>query len=189
MPTSDFAFLNTAGAAGRNIAQSDRTSHPLGPIACWPPVLRTALSIMLSSRFPSCIAWTDQLHTLFNEPYQELLAGRPGALQGAAMGVLWPEVADAVVSICSRAFAGESMFSRICCCQLHGTGVLDRTFLRFPSALSGTSKASLAECWARSSKRPKKSWRWLGIKKRKCVTGYPWNPATWALDQSTLIPA
>jgi PAS domain S-box-containing protein len=110
MPTSDFAILDNAGVAGRHIAQSDWSTHPLGPIACWPPVLRTALSIMLSSRFPSYIAWTDQLHTLFNEPYRELMAERPGSLQGAAMGALWPEVADAVVSICSRAFAGESMF-------------------------------------------------------------------------------
>jgi PAS domain S-box-containing protein len=112
MPTSDFAFLDNAGAAGRQIAQSDWATHPLGPIACWPPALRTSLSIMLSSGFPSYIAWTDQLHTLFNEPYQELMAGRPGALQGTSMGALWPEVADAVVSICSQAFAGKSMFFR-----------------------------------------------------------------------------
>ena len=110
MLTPDFAFLDNAGAAGRQIARLDWATHPLGPIACWPPALRTALSIMLSSGFPSYIAWTNQLYTLFNEPYQELMAERPGALQGASMGALWPEVADAVVSICSQAFSGESMF-------------------------------------------------------------------------------
>jgi PAS domain S-box-containing protein len=109
MPTTDFAFLDNAGAAGRQIAQADWDTHPLGPMAGWPPALRTALGIMLSSGFPSYIAWTPQLHTLFNGPYLELMADRPGALQGVAMGALWPEVADAVVSICSRAFAGESM--------------------------------------------------------------------------------
>ena len=110
MPTTDFAFLDNAGAAGRQIVQFDWATHPLGPIAGWPPALRTALSIMLSSGFPSYIAWTAQLHTLFNGPYQALMAGRPNALQGASMAALWPEVADAVVSICSQALAGESMF-------------------------------------------------------------------------------
>lgn len=110
MQTSDFPFLNNTGDAGRQIAQSDWATHPLGPIANWSPALRTSLSVMLSSGFPSYVAWSDQLHTLFNEPYQELMAGRPSARQGVAMGALWPEVADAVVSICSQALAGDSMF-------------------------------------------------------------------------------
>lgn len=110
MLTPDFAFLDNAGATGRQIAQNDWSTHPLGPITGWSPALRTALGMMLSSGFPSYIAWTDQLHTLFNGPYAELMAERPNALQGMSMGALWPEVADAVVSICSQAFAGETMF-------------------------------------------------------------------------------
>ncbi|QBE66411.1 hybrid sensor histidine kinase/response regulator [Pseudoduganella lutea] len=110
MLTPDFAFLDHAGSAGRQIAQNDWSTHPLGPITGWPPALRTALSMMLSSGFPSYVAWTDRLHTLFNEPYSELMAERPNALQGMSIGALWPEVADAVVSICSQAFAGETMF-------------------------------------------------------------------------------
>lgn len=69
MLPQEFSFLDNAGAAGREIAQTDWTSHPLGPMASWSPSLRTALSMMLSSGFPSYIAWTDRLHTLFNEPY------------------------------------------------------------------------------------------------------------------------
>ncbi|WP_334187734.1 ATP-binding protein [Noviherbaspirillum sp.] len=110
MPTPDFGFLDNAGTAGHHIAQLDWATHPLGPIACWPPALRTSLSIILSSGFPSYIAWTDQLYTLFNGPYLELMAERPGALQGTSMGALWPEVAGPVVSICSQAFAGEPMY-------------------------------------------------------------------------------
>lgn len=110
MPIPDFGFLDNAGPVGRQIAQFDWAMHPLGPIAGWPPALRTSLSIMLSSGFPSYIAWTDQLYTLFNGPYQELMAERPNALQGTSMGALWPEIAEVAVSICSQAFTGESMY-------------------------------------------------------------------------------
>lgn len=112
MPTADLAFLLNAGAgaAGRQIAQFDWANHPLGPIAGWPPALRTALSVMLSSGFPSFIAWTADLHALFNGPYQALMEGRPDAAQGTMMGALWPEIEETVVSICSQALAGESMF-------------------------------------------------------------------------------
>jgi PAS domain S-box-containing protein len=110
MSTSNLAYLENTGSAGRQIAQSDWDLHPLGPIACWSPTLHTALSIMLSSGFPSCIAWTDQLHTLFNAPYRELLANRAETLQGTSISQIWPEIADEAVSIFSQAFAGETMF-------------------------------------------------------------------------------
>ena len=110
MSTSNLAYLENSGSAGRQIAQSDWVSHPLGPIPCWSPVLHTALSIMLSSGFPSCIAWTDQLHTLFNDSYQNLLDNRAETLQGASISEIWPEIADIAVSVFSQAFAGETMF-------------------------------------------------------------------------------
>ena len=110
MSTSNLAYLENTGSAGRQIAQSDWASHPLGPIPCWSPVLHTALNIMLSSGFPSCIAWTDQLHTLFNDSYQELLDNRAETLQGASISEIWPEIADKVMSIFLQAFAGETMF-------------------------------------------------------------------------------
>lgn len=110
MQTAKFSFLDNTDGVGREIAQYDWAAHPLGPIAHWPAALRTSLSIILNSGFPSYVAWSSQLHTMFNGPYRELMTGRPSTLQGATMGALWPEVADTVVSICSQAFAGETMF-------------------------------------------------------------------------------
>lgn len=110
MQPANFSFLDNTNDVGRDIAQSDWAAHPLGPIEYWPAALRTSVSIILSSGFPSYIAWSSQLHTMFNEPYRELMTGRPGTRQGMTMEALWPEVADTVVSICSQALAGQTMF-------------------------------------------------------------------------------
>jgi hypothetical protein len=172
MHTSKLSFLDNADAAERQIAQLDWAGHPLGPIAAWAPALRTALGIMLSSGFPSYVAWTDRLHTFYNAPYQELMTGRSGAVQGASMGDLWPEVAEAVVSICSQAFAGKSMFFEDM--SLPGMGTRDRFISRFRSVPFVTSKASFVGSSVPSLKRPRRFSRWPGTGMRTSVIDCHW---------------
>lgn len=87
----------------------DWSNHPLGPIAGWPPVLRTAVSMVLGSGFPSLVAWSASLHVLYNAQYQALLGERAHAGQGACLGDLWPEIADTAQAIARRAYAGETV--------------------------------------------------------------------------------
>lgn len=87
----------------------DWSNHPLGPIAGWPPALRTALSMVLASGFPSLIAWTPSFHVLYNDPYQALLGERAHVGQGARLTDLWPEFADTAQAIARRAYAGETV--------------------------------------------------------------------------------
>jgi PAS domain S-box-containing protein len=105
----DAAFLAHAGVIGEQIARQDWSAHPLGPIDGWPPALRTALSMVLASGFPSLIAWTDRFHVLYNAGYQALLGERANIGQGTSLGDLWPEIADSALAIAARAFAGESV--------------------------------------------------------------------------------
>lgn len=108
-PDLPFAPFAHAGATGQHIPMQDWSNHPLGPIAGWPPVLRTALSMVLGSGFPSLVAWSASLHVLYNAQYQALLGERAHAGQGARLGDLWPEFADTAQAIARRAYAGETV--------------------------------------------------------------------------------
>ncbi len=107
-PHRTTAFLAHTGAIGEQIARQDWSAHPLGPIDGWPPALRTALGMVLASGFPSFVAWTGDFHVLYNAGYQALLGDRANIDQGNSLGVLWPEIAEAALSIAARAYAGEA---------------------------------------------------------------------------------
>jgi PAS domain S-box-containing protein len=81
----------------------DWAATPLGPVASWPHSLRTALSMMLGSRFPMAVAWGPELRWFYNDGYQAILGARhPGALGapaaevfGDAWAAIGPELARA----------------------------------------------------------------------------------------------
>ncbi|MGW3788458.1 SpoIIE family protein phosphatase [Micromonospora chokoriensis] len=85
------------GEIGRDLAKVDWTSTPLGDPALWPQSLRTAVSILLSSRFPMWMAWGPQLTFFCNAAYRRDTLGRkyPWALGRPASEVwaeIWPDI-------------------------------------------------------------------------------------------------
>ncbi|CAM5522091.1 histidine kinase OS=Streptomyces microflavus OX=1919 GN=Smic_86350 PE=4 SV=1 [Streptomyces microflavus] len=55
---------------GKDLATVDWATHPLGPPADWPQSLRTAVSILLSSRFSMWMAWGPELTFFCNSAYR-----------------------------------------------------------------------------------------------------------------------
>ncbi|MEU8217162.1 SpoIIE family protein phosphatase [Micromonospora taraxaci] len=85
------------GEIGRDLAKVDWASTPLGDPALWPQSLRTAVSILLSSRFPMWMAWGPQLTFFCNAAYRRDTLGRkyPWALGRPASEVwaeIWPDI-------------------------------------------------------------------------------------------------
>ncbi|GAA3140327.1 SpoIIE family protein phosphatase [Planomonospora alba] len=80
---------------GPDLAAVDWRATPLGPPAGWPQSLRTAVSILLSSRFPMWMAWGPQLTFFCNAAYRRDTLGRkyPWAL-GRPAGEVWAEIWD-----------------------------------------------------------------------------------------------
>ncbi|PRY39578.1 SpoIIE family protein phosphatase [Umezawaea tangerina] len=78
---------------GPDLAAVDWTRTPLGPPADWPQSLRTAVSILLSSRFPMWMAWGPQLTFFCNAAYRRDTLGRkyPWAL-GRPADEVWAEI-------------------------------------------------------------------------------------------------
>lgn len=78
---------------GRDLAQVDWASTPLGTPSGWPQSLQTAVSILLSSRFPMWMAWGPELTFFCNAAYRRDTLGRkyPWAL-GRPASEVWSEI-------------------------------------------------------------------------------------------------
>ncbi|RPK56820.1 Sensor histidine kinase TmoS [Streptomyces sp. ADI96-02] len=78
---------------GGDLAMVDWATHPLGPPAGWPQSLRTAVSILLSSRFSMWMAWGPELTFFCNAAYRRDTLGSkyPWAL-GRPASEVWAEI-------------------------------------------------------------------------------------------------
>ncbi|MFE2755333.1 SpoIIE family protein phosphatase [Actinosynnema sp. NPDC059335] len=78
---------------GPQLASVDWAATPLGPPDGWPQSLRTAVSILLSSRFSMWMAWGPELTFFCNDAYRRDTLGRkyPWAL-GRPASEVWAEI-------------------------------------------------------------------------------------------------
>ncbi|CQD16839.1 PAS/PAC sensor hybrid histidine kinase [Mycobacterium lentiflavum] len=80
---------------GLDLAAVDWAATPLGPVEHWPQSLRTAVNILLSSRFSMWMAWGPELTFFCNAAYRRDTLGRkyPWAL-GRPASEVWAEIWD-----------------------------------------------------------------------------------------------
>ncbi|MGW9437680.1 SpoIIE family protein phosphatase [Streptomyces sp. NPDC055607] len=78
---------------GEDLARVDWAATPLGPPEEWPQSLRTAVSILLSSKFAMWMAWGPELTFFCNAAYRRDTLGQkyPWAL-GRPSGEVWSEI-------------------------------------------------------------------------------------------------
>jgi PAS domain S-box-containing protein len=85
-------FLEGGGEMGALMRAKDWASTPLGAVHSWPQSLRTAVSILLNSRYPMFIFWGPQLIKIYNDGYRPIPGDKhPWALGRPGMEV-WPEI-------------------------------------------------------------------------------------------------
>ena len=75
----------------------DWEKSPLGDPETWPESLRTAVRIVLTSRFAMWMSWGDELSFLYNDAYASMTLGakHPWALGRPAREVwaeIWPQL-------------------------------------------------------------------------------------------------
>ena len=81
---------------GERIRSFDWAATPLGSPSSWPTALRSAVSIMLGSSFPTAVYWGPELRLLYNDAWAPIPAERhPNAL-GRAGKEVWPDIWNVV---------------------------------------------------------------------------------------------
>lgn len=98
------------GEMGQRIRQLDWAATALGPVHSWPQSLRTAVGIMLGSRFPMMVHWGPALVHFYNDGYAAILQGKhPGAL-GQPAEPWWREIWPFLQTIFAPVLAGETTY-------------------------------------------------------------------------------
>ncbi|WP_319432467.1 SpoIIE family protein phosphatase [Mycobacterium sp. RTGN5] len=118
---------------GHDLAQVDWAATPLGPSADWPQSLRTAVSILLSSRFPMWMAWGPELTFFCNNAYRRDTLGRkyPWALGRPATEV-WAEIWDDIGPRIDRVLAtAEATWDEALLLFLERSGYPEETYHTF----------------------------------------------------------
>lgn len=91
------------------IAAFDWQGTPLGDRENWPVSLRTALDLMLSSRFAMCATWGPNQTFLYNDAYVPFLSARHPSALGKPIKDVWPEIWGDLEPMIDRVLAGETV--------------------------------------------------------------------------------
>ncbi|MFJ2395431.1 SpoIIE family protein phosphatase [Streptomyces sp. NPDC087843] len=115
-PATGIDVFAADSEVGRDLASVDWEATPLGSPSGWPQSLQTAVSILLSSRFPMWMAWGPELTFFCNAAYRsDTLGGKyPWALGRSAREVwaeIWPDIGPRIdtVMTTSRATWDEAL--------------------------------------------------------------------------------
>lgn len=121
------------GDVGRDLAAVAWDATPLGPPESWPQSLRTAVSILLSSRFPMWMAWGPGLTFFCNDAYRRDTLGRkyPWAL-GRPASEVWAEIWDDIGPRISTVLStGEATWDQGLLLFLERSGYSEETYHTF----------------------------------------------------------
>lgn len=105
------SFLEGGGEMGRltRAKDWDRTVLGLGHPSEWPQSLRTALSIVLNSKFPMFLFWGPQLICFYNDAYRPTLGneGKHPHILGLPGVEAWPEIWPTIKPLLDQVLAGQ----------------------------------------------------------------------------------
>ena len=93
----------------RRVEAFDWASTPLGPRDQWPVELRSLVSMVLESHFPTALVWGPAYTTIYNDAFRPILGDKPEAL-GRSFAEIWAEAWDEIGPIARRAYGGEATF-------------------------------------------------------------------------------
>jgi PAS domain S-box-containing protein len=100
--------LAGGGEMGSMMRAVDWSATSLGPVGRWPQSLRTALSMMLESRFAMVVAWGPEFRFFYNDRYRPILGAKHPHALGTPGAEIFPEIWDLIGPEFARTRRGET---------------------------------------------------------------------------------
>ncbi|BAY48004.1 ATP-binding protein [Scytonema sp. HK-05] len=124
--------LAGGGEMGALMRSLNWSTTLLGPVSRWPQSLRTAVSILLASRFPMLIHWGPELVQFYNDGFRPILGDlkHPGAL-GQPAYPWWTEIWDVLTPMFERVLAGEGTWYENQLILPNRNGYIEETYFTF----------------------------------------------------------
>lgn len=119
------------GEMGARIRALDWSATLLGPVHGWPQSLRTAVSIMLRSRFPMMVHWGPELVHFYNDGYATILHTKhPGAL-GQPAEPWWQEMWPFLQELFGQVLGGQTTYFENALVLPNRQGFVEETYFTF----------------------------------------------------------
>ena len=110
----------------------DWSATPLGAIETWPQSLRTAVSILLNSRYPMFIFWGPRYIKIYNDGYRPITGDKHPWALGRPGTEVWPEIWDDIGPMVERVVQhGEATWSDDLRLFMHRRGFPEEVFFTF----------------------------------------------------------
>src|SRR6478752_5841675 len=131
MASEDTLFGHEGEMAAR-LASHDWSATPLGPVESWSQSLRTAVAIMLRSRYPMILSWGEDLVVLYNDAFIPTLGTKHPDAVGGLLRHEFAEVWDDIGAMQESVLAGgpATWFEDLPLTIERGTGP-EETFFTF----------------------------------------------------------
>lgn len=111
---------------------NDWERSSLGPVDRWPEALKTAVRILLTSRFDMWVGWGDDVAFLYNDAYRPTLGSKHPASLAKPTRELWAEIWPDVGPLIEQVYrTGEATWSEAMLLLLERNGYSEETYHTF----------------------------------------------------------
>jgi PAS domain S-box-containing protein len=131
---TDHYFLKGGGEMGERIRAKDWSQTSLGDPATWPPSLRTTVGIILNSKFPMFLFWSDELICFYNDSYRSSLGkdGKHPSMLGMPGKEAWPEIWEIIGPLIDRVMKqGEAIWYEDRLIPIYRNGKIEDVYWTF----------------------------------------------------------
>lgn len=120
------------GEMGALMRSLDWSQTQLGPVSGWAQSLKTAVSILLNSRYPMFIGWRRELVVLYNDAYRPILGGKHPQFLGKPLKEMWVEIWDVLGPLTDAVLnTGRSTWSEDLPLLMERNGYLEEAYFTF----------------------------------------------------------
>ncbi len=126
------AIIPGGGKMGALVRSYDWSETSLGAIEGWSPSLKTAVSIMLGSRYPMFVWWGQENLNFYNDAYIPMLGARHPYALGMSASELWAEVWDEISPKAEGVLkAGQASWDEALLLIMERNGYPEETYFTF----------------------------------------------------------